>query len=96
MSAKVVEAKTEASMYDFSEVVVGDFFAPDKIADTTWTPEPEFDEVKHLYIERPLFVSNVFQEASEGEDEADIKNALDSLQDTGRIRLEDFEKELGL
>ena len=60
-------------------------------------PEPGFDEVVSLYCDRPLsFATRVsLDEALTDEVIEDINNALDSLKESDRMSLNDFEKEIG-
>ncbi|MFA5423866.1 MAG: hypothetical protein WC374_08420 [Phycisphaerae bacterium] len=95
--SSVSEAKAIAAPYNFSEIIVGnlDF---ENIAETVISPEPEFEQVKYLYCDEPLTISKktMFEYEIIDEEQEDIKNALESLKDSGSISLEDFEKELGL
>ena len=96
MSPELAEAKAEAPVTERIEETVS--FEAVHVNDTLMTLNPDFEEIKDLCSERPLFFASRFrfEDDTAEEDREDIKNALESLKEPGSISLEDLEKELGL
>ena len=62
------------------------------------TPEPDFEEIKHLLSDRPLKFHRrmTMEEIERLEDEIDLRDALKSLKEPGSVNLNDFKKKLDL
>jgi len=98
MSPEIAEAISQAGESNFSKTVIGAPLVLLEVSETLPLPEPNFEEVKDLYCDKPLsFAARTeLDDELTLEDQEDIKNALESHNDPGSTKLEDFEKELGL
>lgn len=73
-----------------------------KVASHTFEgQEPPFEEIKDLCSDVPLcfyrYPATPDMDAAEAlEDEADVRDALESLKEPGSIGLDDFKKQLGI
>jgi hypothetical protein len=82
----------------FHQIKFGTALFAKPVAETVVMPEPDFDQKKHLYSDKPLRFQNrsAVVDLEEIEDQIDLKNALDSLQEPGSISLDEFKDELGI
>jgi len=93
-----VETVAPGTSTGFNEVQVNEATFENPVAETIIMPEPNFEQKKHLYSEKPLRVPrrHTIADIEKLEEELDLKDALDSLNEKGSISLDDFKKQLGI
>jgi hypothetical protein len=98
MSEQISQAIGQSVGTDLHEIKLGPACFLKPVADTIMMPEPNFEEVKHLYTDRPLqaFRRPTAADLEAIEDEIDLKDAIKSLDEPGSIGLDDFKKKLGI
>lgn len=78
------------------------FFGPEflvkPVSETVLTPEPKFEDIRHLLSDKPLraYRRPTMEEVEAIEDKIDLKDALKSLKEPGSVNLNDFKKKLDL
>jgi len=98
MSEKISEAISQSTGSDPQRIMLGPAYFMKPVAETIVMPEPNFEEKKHLYSDKPLRfrTAPTMQNLEAIEDEIDLKDALKSLEEPGSISLADFKKKLGI
>jgi len=79
-------------------IFLGPEFLVKPVSETVLTPEPKFEDIKHLLSDKPLkcYRRPTIAELEMLEDEIDLRDALESLKEPGSINLDNFKKKLDL
>jgi hypothetical protein len=92
------EAISQSAGSDPQKIMLGPAYFMNPVAETIVMPEPNFEEKKHLYSDKPLRfrTAPTIQDIEAVEEQIDLKDAIKSLNEPGSIRLADFKKKLGI
>ena len=98
MIKEMPQAITQGNGSEHCGIFFGPAFLARAACETVVTPEPDFEEIKHLLSDRPLKVGRrlTILETEALEDEIDLNDALKSLKEPGSVNLNDFKKKLDL
>ena len=98
MSKEMAEAIGQGNGAERCTIFFGPAFLVKPASETVVTPEPKFEDIKHLLSDRPLksYRRPTLEELKALEDEIDVRDALKSLKEPGSINLNDFKKKLKL
>ncbi len=98
MSKEMPQAIAQGNGTERCMILFGPEFLVKPVSETVLTPEPKFEDIKHLLSDKPLksYRRPTIDEVEALEDEIDLKDALDSLKQPGSIDLNDFKKKLDL
>jgi len=98
MSKEMAQAIAQGNGAECCAILFGPAFLVEPASETIVTPEPDFEEIKHLLSDRPLKFHRrpTIVELEALEDEIDVRDALKSLKEPGSINLNDFKKKLEL
>lgn len=98
MDKEMAQAITQGSETERCAIFLGPAFLVEPASETVVTPEPGFEEIKHLLSDRPLKFHRrmTMEEIERLEDEIDLRDALKSLKEPGSVNLNDFKKKLDL
>jgi len=94
----MAQAIGQGNGVDHCAFFLGPAFLVKPASETVMTPEPDFEEIKHLLSDKPLkfYRRLTIEEVEALEDEIDLKDALKSLKEPGSVNLNDFKKKLEL
>jgi len=92
----VQEAIAQGDGVERCAIFFGPAFLVKPASETVVTPEPKFEDIKHLLSDKPLksYRRPTIEEIEALEDEIDLKDALKSLKEPGSVNLNDFKKNL--
>jgi hypothetical protein len=98
MSKEMAEAIGQGIGAERCAIFLGSSFLVKPASETVVTPEPEFEDIKHLLSDKPLksYRRLTSEEVEALEDEIDLKDALKSLEEPGSVNINDFKKKLEL
>jgi hypothetical protein len=98
MNKEMAQAIAQGNGAERCEIFLGPAFLVEPASETVVTPEPDFEEIKHLLSDKPLKLHRrmTTEEMQKLEDEIDLRDALKSLKEPGSINLNDFKKKLDL
>lgn len=98
MNKEMAQSIAQGNGAERCEIFLGPAFLVEPASETVVTPEPDFEEIKHLLSDKPLKFHRrmTIEEMEKLEDEIDLRDALKSLKEPGGINLNDFKKKLDL
>jgi len=98
MNKQMAQAIAQGNGVELCEIFLGPAFLVEPVSETVSTPEPNFEEIKHLLSNRPIKLHRRMniEEIERLEDETDLRDALKSLKEPGSVNLNDFKKKLNL
>jgi|GEM_PF-1775628 len=98
MGKEMAQAIGQGNGSERCAIFLGPEFLVKPVSETVLTPEPKFEDIKHLLSDKPLksYRRPTIAELEMLEDEIDLKDALESLKEPGSINLDDFKKRLNL
>jgi hypothetical protein len=98
MNKEIPQTIAQGNGVERCMILFGPEFLVKSVSETVLTPEPKFEDIKHLLSDKPLksYRRPTIDEVELLEDEIDLKDALESLKEPGSINLDDFKKKLDL
>lgn len=98
MGKEMAQAIGQGNGADRCAIFLGLEFLVKPVSETVLTPEPKFEDIKHLLSDKPLksYRRPTIEEFEVLEDEIDLRDALKSLKEPGSINLDDCKKKLDL
>ena len=98
MSEEMAQAIAQGNGIEQCTILFGPAFLVEPASETMVTPEPEFEEIKHLLGDKPLKFNPqpTIDDVEAMEDQIDLKDALKALKEPGSINLNDFKNKLEL
>jgi len=98
MGKEIAQAIGQGNGVERCAIFFGPEFLVKPVSETVLTPEPKFEDIKHLLSDKSLrsYRRPTIEEVELLEDEIDLRDSLKSLKEPGSINLDNFKKKLDL